>query len=937
MDINQRGEELTETSFIRSNTLSYLNTLEHEVTEVRILRKDRYLQGTRTYTGETLSGYYEPASYEKLIKDIEVYNRDPGTKGIYTTLQDCVPELLHRAANRLELNAKGTTSDHDIRAFTVFPIDHDPKRPAGISASESELESAKSEIKVVCDYLIDLEIPESAIAKAMSSNGWHLLVYLNELENTEANAVRFKGIGDLIAEHFNLDQTIYNPSRIWKLYGTISRKGDNTEERPHRAATIWLPEKLERIDFVDLESKVTSALGRTETQTSVPSRSNQTSAPTSQSKTTSEITLREWLDEHKIAYIEKPYKGTYKYQVDCPHDATHKSPDAWVTDEGGTWQFSCSHNSCKGERSTWKAFKAAHGIKSQNYNNESENRGKPGRPSRADKAKKVEIPEKVSAKPVVMLHELTEIDNQTIVAERSRDVVSDDVAQHMWRNGSTQMYRRGEQLGSLRASDNGLIFMPSTKDSIGGDIARKISLVKYGSDGLPTPVANAPTWLASDILFNQNISGVPQIKAILTHPFYNGSELVYTPGYDTKSQVYLDMKKSDTQFDLDTEANSAKDDIQLWEDLLSDFPFESKADFENAIGYMLTLIVRQGLSTGEVSPMFDVTAPREGVGKSLLADVLTAAVTGSQPITRSLGSGKGDIEKEIGAAFRSAPEVVIFDNVNPNQKLDSGILASVITNPKRAFRVLGFSEEAFFENRTVLLYTGSNVEVTGELAKRIAAIRLADTGKPEKDRSVKIESILKHTIQNRDVYLSSLLRMIQRWIDADAPESEKTTHRMRQWSRVIRGIMESNSFGEAFLENTDEVMLQANPDFTIWTNTFKAIADHLEDKAFEGWTAGDVFTILSHEEKVYAHEDDVIDGLGGKNYTRSPKGESILDELIGSGNDQSRKIKLGKLLRSKAGAVYGGLKLIDTHKSYRRTKVFCLENVGTESRKEVPF
>lgn len=363
MNLHQNSEVSTETSFIQANTLSYLDTLKHQVTEVRILRKDRYLQGTRTYTGETISGYYEPTSYEKLIKDIEVYNCDPGTKGIYTTLQDCVPELLHRAANRLELNAKDTTSDHDIRAFTVFPIDHDPKRPAGISASESELESAKSEIKTVCDYLIDLGIPESALAKAMSGNGWHLLVYLNRLENIKANAVRFKGIGDLIAEHFNLDQTIYNPSRIWKLYGTISRKGDDTKERPHRVATIWLPEKLERIDFADLESKVTSALGRTETHTSVPSRLTQTSVTTSQSKTTSEITLREWLDEHKITYIEKPYKGTHKYIVDCPHDTTH-AKDAWITDEGGTWQFSCSHNSCKGERSTWAAFKKALGIKS---------------------------------------------------------------------------------------------------------------------------------------------------------------------------------------------------------------------------------------------------------------------------------------------------------------------------------------------------------------------------------------------------------------------------------------------------------------------------------------------------------------------------------------------------------------------------------------------
>ena len=162
---------------------------------------------------------------------------------------------------------------------------------------------------------------------------------------------------------------------------------------------------------------------------------------------------------------------------------------------------------------------------------------------------------------------------------------------------------------------------------------------------------------------------------------------------------------------------------------------------------MLTLLTRQGLKIGESTPLFDITAPREGIGKTLLADVLTAAVIGQQPITRSLGTGKGDIEKEIGAALRGAPEVLILDNVDPKQKLDSGTLASIITNPRRAFRILGYSEEAFFENRAVTLYTGSNVELTPELAKRMVAIRLSDPGIAEKDREVEIDGILDYTLK----------------------------------------------------------------------------------------------------------------------------------------------------------------------------------------------
>ena len=90
------------------------------------------------------------------------------------------------------------------------------------------------------------------------------------------------------------------------------------------------------------------------------------------------------------------------------------------------------------------------------------------------------------------------------------------------------------------------------------------------------------------------------------------------------------------------------------------------------------------------------------------------------------------------------PQSPLFSTTLTTAKpLDCATLASVVTQPNRAFRILGYSEEMFYENRATILYTGSNVEVTPELAKRLVAIRLADTGVPEKDRKVKVEGLLK--------------------------------------------------------------------------------------------------------------------------------------------------------------------------------------------------
>lgn len=166
-------------------------------------------------------------------------------------------------------------------------------------------------------------------------------------------------------------------------------------------------------------------------------------------------------------------------------------------------------------------------------------------------------------------------------------------------------------------------------------------------------IANPHRWLAADILENQDVSRLPAISTVLTHPFWNGEALVTEQGFDPKTEAYLDSKAK--TYDIDIEKNTAEQDVQLWRDWLCDFPFKTQADFENALAYMLTLLIRPGMLIGEVAPMFLIRAPREGVGKTLLTDVLTSAVTGVPTVTRTLGHSRDEIKKELGAALRGAP------------------------------------------------------------------------------------------------------------------------------------------------------------------------------------------------------------------------------------------------------------------------------------------
>jgi hypothetical protein len=73
-----------------------------------------------------------------------------------------------------------------------------------------------------------------------SGNGAHLL-YRVDLPVNDGGIV--KGWLQEFARRFDddcvkVDQSVFNPARIWKLYGSVSRKGDNVPGRPHRMARI---------------------------------------------------------------------------------------------------------------------------------------------------------------------------------------------------------------------------------------------------------------------------------------------------------------------------------------------------------------------------------------------------------------------------------------------------------------------------------------------------------------------------------------------------------------------------------------------------------------------------------------------------------------------------------------------------------------------------
>ena len=297
--------------------------------------------------GVTHSGYFD--DHEALARAAEALDADPAIAGIYVTLNDVNPALLARRANRIKMRLSrkdATTADADIVRRRWFPIDIDPVRPSGVSSTDAEHDAALAAAERIAAYLAEQGFP--APIRADSGNGAHLL-YRVDLENDEAATALVKGclitLDALFSnEAVTVDTANHNAARIWKLYGTLSRKGDNTPERPHRRAKILaVPNEIRMVPREYLQH-LAGLLPREEPPERKRSNGNGPG-----------IDLAAWLLDHGIAVRStRPYQGGTLYVLDeCPFSSAHKDGAFAIQFANGAIFAGCHHASCGGGAQRW--------------------------------------------------------------------------------------------------------------------------------------------------------------------------------------------------------------------------------------------------------------------------------------------------------------------------------------------------------------------------------------------------------------------------------------------------------------------------------------------------------------------------------------------------------------------------------------------------------
>lgn len=313
-----------------ANALSNFHR-EGDLHEMRILNTD---QGV-------VSGYFD--ELEKMAEQALMYD---GKHNIFMTLNPVKEELKARSPNQLTVRAKQTTADSDIASIKYILIDLDPKRPAGVSATNKEKLEAKNLAEKIKEYLKEQGFPEPFFAD--SGNGYHLILPV-ELENTKENVQMLKQFLEALHFRFStnmaeVDRTTFNPARITKVYGTMACKGENTEERPHRRSELLsVPDEV-RSATIDHLKSVVSILP--EVKRKEKSAKKKWDIPA-------------FIEKHglDLAYV-KPYNKNDTIYVlkTCPWNPEHTNSSAFIIQfANGGVDSGCHHDKCKDE--DWNSLK----------------------------------------------------------------------------------------------------------------------------------------------------------------------------------------------------------------------------------------------------------------------------------------------------------------------------------------------------------------------------------------------------------------------------------------------------------------------------------------------------------------------------------------------------------------------------------------------------
>lgn len=284
-------------------------------------------------------GYFD--SFDLATAAVE---READYRAIYFSLNPVDPAKVPALNPPTLKPSANTAADADVSRRVRLMLDFDPIRPANCSATDSEKATAVDQAEAARRFLSSRGWPSPMVAD--SGNGVHLL-YRIDLPNDAASTALVRGVLNGLKERFPLlDSGNFNASRICKFYGSWSRKGPHTDDRPHRRSVI-------------LEDGEDTPVTAEQLQALAPVKPKALIAKPHDIKLAG---LTGFLQHYAVVARSEPREvaGGWQIAIECPWAAEHSSEGSRDTVvsfvDGAGYGFKCLHSHCTDRH--WREFRA---------------------------------------------------------------------------------------------------------------------------------------------------------------------------------------------------------------------------------------------------------------------------------------------------------------------------------------------------------------------------------------------------------------------------------------------------------------------------------------------------------------------------------------------------------------------------------------------------
>jgi hypothetical protein len=426
------------------------------------------------------------------------------------------------------------------------------------------------------------------------------------------------------------------------------------------------------------------------------------------------------------------------------------------------------------------------------------------------------------------------------------DVISGVVGALRNRWDGTELFCYG---GAL-ARRAGATMTPVTKDAFSGLVSQAAVTGTVDTRGNFTYAWPDAVSMGAALVQAERFTPLDRVTEV---PFVRADGTIcQVAGYDVATRTFLADAVSTVSVPADPTEGEISQAVKLltveWlGDLFDAMP--SDADRANALALILTPLIR-GLVP--LVPLAVVNGLQMGVGKNLFGDLVALLSTGRESEPLPWTGNEEETRKQITSVFRGGSTLAVFDEAHT---IEGAALARAITAVTYKDRKLGVSDMIEFPNTMTWVSLGNQVQVNGDMSRRVYVVRIAPKVANPQDRSAESfrhPEIREWTRDHRSELLSAALTLVRAWFAAGCPRdgagalAGRRLGSFEKWGGLVGGVLDVAGV-PGFLGNLQQYRSESDFDRVYWTAHLRWLRSVFGAREF---TTGDVIAKMRSRSDV---------------------------------------------------------------------------------------